>query len=257
MSLTSQEKSKLFHSFLFPALFVFVLWLIKSCEFVFDLENLYRWGIYPRETGGLRGILFSPLLHGDWEHLFSNTIPVFVLSSLLFYFYRPLSYRIFFLIYLISGFWIWVFARPSFHIGASGLIYGLSMFLFTSGVFRKDLRLLGVSALVLFLYGSIFMGMFPFIKREVSWESHLLGALAGLMLAFYYRKEGPQRPVYPWEHEMEEEEEPADNSKYDELLNDESGNPDDVPPSKENFKDSAISNFTIHYHYRKNPEDKN
>lgn len=104
------------------------------------------------------------------------------------------------------GIWVWVGGRSGYHIGASGLVYGLASFLFFSGVIRNDIRLLAISLLVVFLYGSMIWGIFP-IFPQVSWESHMLGGISGLVLAIYYRKYGPQKKVYEWELEEEEEEE--------------------------------------------------
>jgi len=127
----------------------------------------------------------------------------------LFYFYKKIAKASFLWIWFISGLWLWIGGRnnslyPNYHIGASTLIYGLATFLFFSGLFRKHLRLMVVSTLVVFLYGSIMWGIFP-LKTEISWEGHLFGAIAGVLVAYNYRKEGPQRRVYQWEEEEEEE----------------------------------------------------
>lgn len=128
---------------------------------------------------------------------------------LLFFFYKKIAKSAFIWIWLVSGIWLWIGGRnnetyPVYHIGASTLIYGLATFLFFSGIFRKHLSLMVVSALVVFLYGSIMWGIFP-LKTEISWEGHLFGSLAGLLVAFNYRKEGPQRKIYEWENESDED----------------------------------------------------
>ena len=107
------------------------------------------------------------------------------------------------IIYILSGICVWLGGRESWHIGASGIVYGLASFLFFSGVFRRDANLLTIGIIVVFLYGSMFWGIFP-LKPEISWESHLWGAVSGLALAFYYRHQGPVRPVASWENEPEE-----------------------------------------------------
>jgi membrane associated rhomboid family serine protease len=96
-----------------------------------------------------------------------------------------------------------------YHIGASGLVYGYVSFLLFSGIIRRNARLMAISLLIVFLYGGFFWGMFPdfFPKRNISWESHLMGGLAGLVLAVYYRKKGIQRDVYRWDEDDEEDEE--------------------------------------------------
>ena len=108
------------------------------------------------------------------------------------------------MIWLFTGFWVWLAARDSAHIGASGIIYGLVCFLFFSGILRKDKRLLSVSMLVTFLYGSMVWGILP-IDQTVSWESHLFGSIAGIFCAVYYRKLGPEQPKPQWEIDEENE----------------------------------------------------
>ena len=199
------EKKRFIHSLIFPAFFVFVVIMVKIIESGFDLD-FTRLGIYPLEARGLKGILLSPMVHADYRHLMNNCIPLFILGVAIFYFYHTLGYRIFFLNYLMVGLWVWAGGRDAYHIGASGLVYGLASFLFFSGVIRNNMRLLAISLLVVFLYGSMIWGIFP-IFPQVSWESHMLGAISGFVLAIYYRKQGPQEKVYEWELEEEEEEE--------------------------------------------------
>lgn len=144
-------------------------------------------GIFPRTLEGSLGILTSPLVHGDIFHLISNTIPIFILITGLFYFYRLIAVPVFFLIYFMTGFWVWIAARDAFHIGASGVVYGLISFLMFSGFFRKDVRSLAVSFIMMILYGgNMIYGIAPG-NPEVSWESHLLGFLSGLFCAVYFR----------------------------------------------------------------------
>lgn len=139
-----------------------------------------------------------PFLHGDFEHLISNSIPLLILITGLVYFYKRLALKVIVWIWLLSGFWLWLGGRPSYHIGASAVIYGLTVFLFFSGVFRKDRRLMALSLLVVFLYGSLIWGILPIVE-EHSWEGHLFGSCAGLLMALIYKSQGPQRPQYSWE----------------------------------------------------------
>jgi membrane associated rhomboid family serine protease len=196
------DRRRLFHTFFFPSFFLIVLWIIKVSEVVFhfDLSGL---GVFPRQLKGIPGILFAPLIHGDFNHLFSNSIPLFILGSGLFYFYRAVAYPVFGWIYFMSGIWVWVSARPAYHIGASGVVYGLASFLFFSGLIRKNNYLMAFSMLVVFLYGSMFWGILP-LDLHISWESHLLGGVAGLFCALYFRKMGPQREVFDWEKDAGE-----------------------------------------------------
>jgi len=197
---------------------------VALCWLVFALEAYNHWhlsplGVLPRTAAGLPGIVSSVFIHGDITHIASNSLPLLVLGLMLFYFYRKIAIPVFVWIWLMSGIWLWIGGRnnaehPTYHIGASTLIYGLATFLFFSGVFRKHLQLMAVSAVVVFLYGSILWGIFP-LKTEISWEGHLFGAIAGVMVAFNYRGEGPQRKKYEWEDELEIEE--AESVEPDEI----------------------------------------
>ena len=205
--LADKEKIRFFRSLFYPALFVVLLWVIKGADIIFEL-GLNNYGLYPLEVKGLIGILTSPLLHANLAHLFANSIPLFILSAFLFYFYRDIAWMILGLLYLITGIWVWVFAREgAAHIGASGVIYGLASFIFFSGIIRKETGLLVITLLVAFLYGGLIWGIFPqlFPNQPISWESHLMGLLAGLVLAIYYRKQGPQRKSWDWGDEQEDD----------------------------------------------------
>jgi membrane associated rhomboid family serine protease len=198
------EELKLIRSAVLPFLFVFILWAIHIVASIGHYELGFL-GVYPLRWSGLVGIITSPLVHSDYSHLISNSIPLLILGSALFYFYRDLALRIFFWIYLLTGFWVWIAARPAYHVGASGVVYGLATFIFVSGLIRKNTGLLAVALVVVFLYGSLVWGIFPefFPEKNISWESHLLGMVAGVILAVYYRNEGPQRKKYEWELEEE------------------------------------------------------
>lgn len=181
--------SKIFFSVFYPGLFIIILWGVKLFERI-DHVNLSWYGLYPRTFHGLLGIITAPLLHSDYPHLISNTLPLLILGSIIFFFYRPIAFQVFFWVYFMTNLWVWTAARDAYHIGASGIIYGFVTFLFFSGIFRKDTRLLSLSLFVVFLYGSTIWGIFP-IQHGISWESHLMGAFAGFFTAFYFRKEGP------------------------------------------------------------------
>lgn len=196
------EKRKFIHSLVFPAAFFILLWIIKLIENESGWD-LYYLGIYPRKLSGLKGIIFSPLIHADFNHLVNNSFTLLVLSVALFYFYRPISYKIFFLIYIISGICVWTGGRAAFHIGASGIIYGIAAFIFFSGVIRRDTRLSAIALIIVFLYGSMIWGIFP-LNPGISWESHLWGAIAGVILSVVYRKYGPPPVIYDLKDEDEE-----------------------------------------------------
>ncbi len=184
-----------------PLLFVVILFLIHSYSTYFGVR-LSHYGIYPRELKGLLGILTSPFIHGDWKHLFNNSVPLILLGSALFHFYNQLAPRVWIYSILYTGILVWLGGRPSFHIGASGLVYALASFLFFSGFIRKHRPLMAISLVVVFIYGGMIWGIFP-RDEHISWEGHLFGAFNGLFWAFYYKSEGPQRKKYSWEIEEE------------------------------------------------------
>lgn len=200
------ERIRLRNSMLMGFLMVLLIWLVLLAEWVFDIKLSFL-GIFPLNLSGIPGIFLAPLLHADAAHAGANSIPLFVATSIIFYFYREVAWQVFFLVWIVTGIWVWSFARESYHIGASGIVYGYISFLFFSGIFRRNLRLMAVSMLMVFLYGGLFWGIFPdfFPNRNISWESHLMGGLAGLVIAVFYRKSGIQREKYSWEIEEEEE----------------------------------------------------
>jgi membrane associated rhomboid family serine protease len=207
-------------SIFYPLLFLVSIWVVFFIERFYDL-NFVQLGILPRSFNGLIGIVTSVFIHSNLDHIASNSFPLLILGMMLFYFYKKIAKATFIWIWLVSGIWLWLGGRngeqyPVYHIGASTLIYGLATFLFFSGVFRKHLRLMVVSALVVFLYGSIMWGIFP-LKTEISWEGHLFGALAGILVAFNYRKEGPQRRIYHWEDDEDEAVFPEEFIETDEI----------------------------------------
>jgi len=194
------------------------LWLVFGLDalIAFDLRDL---GLAPRTAHGLVGIFTYPLLHADWKHITDNSITAFVLLLGLFSFYGKLARPVILWSWIMSGVWMWIAARNGNHIGFSGVIYALAAFIFFSGVFRKHFRLMSLSLVVVFLYGSMVWGVLP-IQPGISWEGHLFGALAGVILAFYYRDEGPQRPKYSWELEEELEDAWEETIPFEELSDD-------------------------------------
>ena len=189
----------------FPGVFLLIFWLAFWIDQSLHLNWAYH-GIYPRTVSGLPGILFYPFIHGDLKHLFANSLPFFALSSLLFYFYRTLAFRVLLVVYLLSGIMVWVVGRSSYHIGVSGIIYGLAGFLFVSGLLRKHIGLMAISFLVAFQYGSMIWGVLP-IEPQTSWESHFSGLFIGVVLAFLYKQNGPQGSHLFWEGTGEDIEE--------------------------------------------------
>lgn len=191
-------------------LFVFLLWIVKAFELI-DGVSYYKLGVYPRKFSGLLGILLAPFIHSDLNHIINNSVSFFILLTGLIYFYRDLSFKVLIFIWLLSGLMVWIGAREAYHIGISGIIYGIASFMFFSGVFRKDTRLMAISLLVVFLYGGMVWGVLP-VYPTISWEYHLFGAISGLIAAVYYRKEGPQRHMWSWELEEDDEDESKDET---------------------------------------------
>jgi membrane associated rhomboid family serine protease len=198
-------RKKLLLSMIIPGIFVFMMWLVRIIETLFatDLSIL---GIYPLTIKGLPGILLSPFIHENFKHLFNNSLPLFFLATGVFYFYSEVALKVSFWIYIMSGLFVWIAGREAWHIGASGLIYGFASFLFFSGIIRKYYRLVALSLLVVFLYGSMVWGMIPEFYKNVSWESHMLGFVSGIIMAVWYRNEGPQQPVYDWMDDLSPDE---------------------------------------------------
>ncbi|HBG41403.1 MAG TPA: rhomboid family intramembrane serine protease [Porphyromonadaceae bacterium] len=172
--------------------------------------GIFQQGILPREVRGLPGIVFSPFVHSSVSHLFSNLLPLLLLIGFLFYFYNKIAFRSLLSLWLLSGFFTWLIGRQAYHVGASGLVFALVFFLFFSGLFRKYIPLVAVSMVIAFIYGSMVWSMFPFaeyVDADLSWEGHLSGAFAGLIIAFVFRRHGPQKPPVEWEEEEDENEE--------------------------------------------------
>ena len=163
-----------------------ILWAIFIFDAVFGL-HLVRFGLRPGSIPGLVGIVTAPLLHANFQHILSNTFPLFLSLTAILYLYPRASVRVIPLIWLGSGALAWFIGRPTLHIGASGMIYGLLAYVFVSGIIRRDMRSVSVSLLVGFLYGSMVWGVLP-IRPHMSWEMHLSGAVFGVLLAFVFRK---------------------------------------------------------------------
>lgn len=198
----SYNSSSLKGSVFIPLLFLIIMWAVFAWEIYYQ-TSFNSYGILPRDITGLRGIILSPFIHGDFSHIVNNSYPVLILGTAIFYFYRKSAKFVLLYSILMTGIWVWAMARSSFHIGASGLIYAWGSFLFTSGVLNKNKRMMGLSMLIVFLYGSMIWGILP-LEDGISWESHLFGTVAGVILAFVFRKDGPQKRSYQWEEEEDE-----------------------------------------------------
>jgi membrane associated rhomboid family serine protease len=171
-------------------------------------------GILPRQISGLPGILTAPYIHGDLIHLFNNTAPVFISIAGIIYFFPKAALRILIFIYLSTNILVWGFARDSYHIGASGLVYGYISFLFFGSAFAKNKNMLVLSLIIMFIYGALFWGILP-QKGNISWESHLFGAVAGFVFALLFRNYAIESIS---KEEIEEEEDDDDDSYLQDQL---------------------------------------
>lgn len=221
----------------YPLLFVLLIWLVFWVEIRFGLRfNSY--GVHPGKIVGLRGVVFSPFIHSGIQHLYHNSIPLFVLSAALFYFYRKIAWKVIVYGIILSGILTWIIGRPANHIGASGLIYVLVSFTFFKGIFAKHYRLIALSLIVVFLYGSMVWGVLP-LEQGISWEGHLSGMIAGLLFAVYFRKEIAKPKKFTWEQEDYSEED-------DEFMRhfDEDGN------FIEQIEKDSEASLDINYHFK-------
>ena len=197
----NDHKSKL-SRILTPLLFPIAMWVVFLLSLILN-EDFSRLGLLPRNLIGLLGIITSPLIHADFSHLISNTIPLVILGWIIFSFYRKVAVLLFIFIYLMTGLFVWIFARPVFHIGASGVVYGFVSFLFFSGIFRRDNTSIALALVITFLYGGLVWGMIPGWKG-ISWESHLFGAVTGLIAAYMFRNIDPPKNKYDWEDDPDD-----------------------------------------------------
>jgi len=182
------------------ASFVVVLWLIEWLIAALDLRP-EDFGVRPRQLVGLIGVVCAPLVHGDFAHLLSNSLPLIVAGTTMLYLYPRSSLRVLPAVYFGPGVAVWLFAAGSSHIGASGIVYGLVAYIFVSGLIRRDRRAIAASLLVAFMYGALVWGVLP-IRRGVSWETHLAAVLIGIALAFALRRfDASPKRRYSWEEE--------------------------------------------------------
>jgi membrane associated rhomboid family serine protease len=201
---TTADTRRLRIAFAIALSFALLLWAVKLAEYYGGLDFI-QFGIYPRRVGGLAGVLISPFIHGSFAHLFANTAPIIVIGTMLLYGYPRAAKVLLPAVYLGSGVAVWLFAREAYHIGASGIAFGMLFFVLTVGILRWDRRAIALSLVVFFLYGGMIWGVLP-VAREVSFESHLSGALIGVVLAFLLRHRDPEPPPkqYSWEREEAE-----------------------------------------------------
>lgn len=204
--MAEQSKKHIQNTIKFAGACILLLWSIHILGLITG-NSFAHYGIYPRKLDGLIGIITAPLIHGDLEHLFSNSFPFFVLTGVIYFFYSKVAIPSFIFIYLLTGFTVWLFARPVHHIGASGVVYGLLSFVLFTGIFRRNLKSIALALSVTVLYSGYFYGLLP-LNEKISWESHLFGALVGVLIAYLFKGqiEEDEIRVDPWANDVYTEE---------------------------------------------------
>lgn len=209
MKLLNDRKNRIYFFFTLLILSAWVIQLITPA----GTQCIVRFGILPQSLQGLPGIFFSPFLHSGYAHLFSNTVPLLLMGASVIYFYSQSSLKTLLIIYILSGSLVWIFGRTqAWHIGASGLVYGLGTFLLVSGIIRRDARSAGLVLLIVFIYGSMVWGLLPY-DVNISYESHIAGAVSGLLSAVLFRKLDPPKR-YDWEDEKDDGQNGGEESDY-------------------------------------------
>lgn len=233
---------------LVPTFLLLLMWLVFYVENSFNVD-LNSHGILPRTFSGLQGIAFSPFLHGDLNHIANNSVPLFILTAALIYFYRAISLKVLFYGVLVSGFLTWVIGRDSVHIGASGLIYVLVSFIFFKGMMTQYYRLMALSLTVVMLYGGMIWYVFPEVDRQISWEGHLAGLITGFAFAVLFKTPDYKKDIqYAWEK-------PDFNPEQDQFMKhfDEHGNFVNTPKPEE--EESLPTEVQYIYHYKETTDE--
>lgn len=235
-----------------PTLFLMLLWGVFFAERKLHLD-LSEHGIYPRTFSGLQGVVFSPFLHGDIDHIASNSIPLFVLTAALIYFYRGVSLKVLFYGILLSGILTWIIGRNSYHIGASSLIYVLVSFIFFKGVMTKYYRLMALSLTIILVYGGMIWYVFPEVDKTISWEGHLAGLISGFVFAVYFKTPDYQKSItFDWQK-------PDYNMEEDKFMQrfDENGNFVNLPPPEPELEEMPAEIPFYVYHFIPKKEEEN
>ena len=213
----NEDRKKFLGSLAIPALLAAIMLTVKVIETAFGID-MSRWGITPQTAHGLIGVLTLPFLHGSWEHLLTNIVPVLVLGTALYYCYPTLANPVMLVTWIFSGLLTWCIGNPnSVHVGASALIYGLNFFLIVSGFIRHNRQLTVISLIMVFLYGGFIWGMIPALAKlqNISWEGHLSGAIVGIALALILRKKGPQKEEHHWDDDQDDDSNDGEKPYWD------------------------------------------
>ncbi len=233
----------------YPLLILLLMVIVFWVESQFNYNFNYL-GIYPRKFEGLRGILFGPFIHGDRKHLFNNSIPLLVLTTALFYFYRPIRWKVLIYGVLLTGLLTWFIGRPSHHIGVSGVIYMLTSFLMFRGIFSKQYQLTALSFAVIFIYGGLIWYVFP-VEEKISWEGHLSGFVVGILFAIVFNKETLKNNKYAWEKENYKPEDDLFMQQFDD-----DGNFIETQPIIEEEEIESPNQVEVNYTFKKSEGSK-
>ena len=161
-----------------------ILWTIHIVNRI-TRYHLNLLGIHTRSLIGLPGIVFAPILHADFNHLFFNTVPLFVLTDLVLLDGKPVFYTATLAIAILSGFLTWLFGKRGIHIGASGVIMGYFGYLLAKAYFHITGTTVILAGVCLYYFGGLILSIFPGAKKNVSWEGHIFGLVSGIFVAYY------------------------------------------------------------------------
>lgn len=237
---------------LVPTLMLILIWAVFFVEDSFNMD-LTSHGILPRTFSGLQGVMFSPFLHGNLNHIANNSIPLFILTTALIYFYRDISLKVIFYGILLSGLITWIIGRDSYHIGASSLIYVLVSFIFFKGMMTQYYRLMALSLTVVMLYGGLIWYVFPEVDKQISWEGHLAGFITGFFFAVRFKTPDYKESIqFEWEKPEFDPQEDAFMKRFDENGN--FVNPP-KPEEIEVVEESTPIQISYIYNFKETPKD--
>ena len=225
---------KLIDSVVWPLVITIAIWIVFFMDINFSWE-LRQFGMHPRELRGLAGIFTMPFLHGDFDHLMSNSIPLVLSMGFIFIFFKDKKTKILTFNFLLTGILLLFIGKSGTnHIGASGIVYAYIFFLVTHAFITRNKEMLGASFILIFLYGSLIYGLFPeygkLVGKNISWEGHLSGALSGILFGILFRNKGPQQAIF--------------------FVDEEDDDDDDDPDAYWKLPEQRTPETTVHYHYK-------